>query len=1115
MAATKRGRNRRIRWSCEPLEERIALASAISVASLLDDGTNTLREAIVQANRDPGSTISFDPSLIASGPQAIALASALPELTADTTITGPGQATLTVQGGGPTSDFTILQVAKGVTATISGLTFSGANTTGNGGAIANEGELSLVDCTLSGNNAVSGGGLFNSGGSVTLTNCTLSGNTAFDEGGGTASLSGSLTADGTTWNDNHAGNDSDIHSTGVGGGIASGGTLTLTHCTISQNSALTLASADYDGSGGGLGGGIDSTGTATITASTISGNAASESGGGIYGRGLTIEDSEIDGNHVNPEGRASYGGRGVYHEHAGGGVCIANSTLSGTAISDNDANKGGGVYSAWDFLVMTGCTITGNTAKTYDGGAIRTWQARLYLTDCTVSGNTAADDFGAGGGIFAQGSLSIRSSTISGNTAAYSAGGIYSNCDPMTLVNSTVYGNTAAYGGGLIVARSATATNCTIAANRATGDAGGGAEVDDSNLTLFNTLVAGNFTGTGSDPGDILGALDSAGTDNLIGDGDHATGLTDGQSGNRIGTTASPIDPRLGPLADNGGPTQTVALLAGSPAVDAGDNSRASALGYDQRGKGYPRILNRRVDIGAYESPFAAPADQLVFSLQPPADVTTGATFHVTVSAENDQGLVDPSFQGSVTLSLGNNPGHDTLGGTVTETAVKGVATFSSLDLTVVAAGYVLAAKANGSTLHPGTSALFQVVPLATSRFTLNFPATTTAGDSHDVTVTAFGISGNVAIGYRGTVHFTSSDTHATLPADYTFTAADAGKHIFSATLKTAGTWAIRASDAAHPSITGLESGIAVAPAPASRFGVAFPASTVAGVPHTFTVTVFDPYGNVAKGYIGTVHFTSDDTHAALPADYPFVGIDAGQHTFTATLETAGPRGLRARDTAHPTITGLESGIVVEPASAARFAVSYPPETVAGVSHDFVVTAYDPYGNVASGYLGTAHLTSSDTHASLPVDYTFTVADAGHHSFPVVLKTAGTWAIRARDTTNPSITGLASGLVVAPAAAARMVVAGYPTSAAAGASHTFVVTFYDAFGNVATGYRGTIHFISDDPMALLPADWTFTASDAGTWTLSATFKTRGTHGLRATDTQLSSLTGSETGIVVS
>src|SRR5205807_1831331 len=128
-----------------------------------------------------------------------------------------------------------------------------------------------------------------------------------------------------------------------------------------------------------------------------------------------------------------------------------------------------------------------------------------------------------------------------------------------------------------------------------------------------------------------------------------------------------------------------------------------------------------------------------------------------------------------------------------------------------------------------------------------------------------------------GTVHFTTTDGAAVLPADYSFVAGDNGAHSFSATLKTVGSQSITATDTATNSINGSQSGITVNAAAASKLVVSgFPASTTAGVSHSFTVTALDAFNNTATGYTGTVTFSSTDSQAALPANYTFVSGDAG-----------------------------------------------------------------------------------------------------------------------------------------------------------------------------------------------------------------------------------------------
>ncbi len=196
----------------------------------------------------------------------------------------------------------------------------------------------------------------------------------------------------------------------------------------------------------------------------------------------------------------------------------------------------------------------------------------------------------------------------------------------------------------------------------------------------------------------------------------------------------------------------------------------------------------------------------------------------------------------------------------------------------------------------------------------VSFPSPVQAGVAGNLTVTAVDGSGATVAGYRGTIHFTSSDTQATLPPDYTFTAADNGTHTFSANLKSAGSQSIIATDTATGTIAGAQS-VTVQPNVASILRVAgFPTSIQAGVAGNFTVTALDEFGNTATSYQGTIHFTSSDSQAVLPGNYTFTAADNGVHTFSATLKSAGSQSIVATDTATSTIAGSQT-VTVQPVS--------------------------------------------------------------------------------------------------------------------------------------------------------------------------------------------------------
>jgi hypothetical protein len=300
---------------------------------------------------------------------------------------------------------------------------------------------------------------------------------------------------------------------------------------------------------------------------------------------------------------------------------------------------------------------------------------------------------------------------------------------------------------------------------------------------------------------------------------------------------------------------------------------------------------------------------------------------------------------------------------------------------------------------------LMNEVPVTS--FAVSAPASVAAGSSFSITVTATTQNGATAPWYTGTVHFTSSDPTATLPTDYTFTAADAGSHTFTGVVLTrAGTMTIAATDTSTATLTGHAS-IVVHAGPATHLAVAGASTTVAGTPITVTVRALDAYGNVAPTYRGTIHFTTTDLLASIPPDYAFAAADHGKHTFAngVTLKTAGAQTVAATDTTTSTIVGSKT-VKVLPAAAQSFIVTgFPTDATAGQAYQFAVIARDAYGNIATGYRGQVGFTSSDGQAVLPANYTFTKADAGVHTFTAILDTPGDQSITATDLLFASLSG--------------------------------------------------------------------------------------------------------------
>src|SRR5262249_39556086 len=201
--------------------------------------------------------------------------------------------------------------------------------------------------------------------------------------------------------------------------------------------------------------------------------------------------------------------------------------------------------------------------------------------------------------------------------------------------------------------------------------------------------------------------------------------------------------------------------------------------------------------------------------------------------------------------------------------------------------------------LNGGQSGI-AVSPAAFAGFRLSVPNTTegtgpiqvTAGQSIALTVRAVDAFGNTVTGYTGKVHITSTDAHALLPADYTFTAADAGVHTFPVALTTStaknAVWTFSVVDTSNAASLATLTSFEVTNAAAAKFALSVPTNITPGTPFTLKVSVLDAYGNEVKNYFGTIHFANTVESVGLPADYTFTAADAGVHTFTVTSNTTG-----------------------------------------------------------------------------------------------------------------------------------------------------------------------------------------------------------------------------------
>ncbi len=292
------------------------------------------------------------------------------------------------------------------------------------------------------------------------------------------------------------------------------------------------------------------------------------------------------------EGSGYIGGAGVCNYD--GDVIVNRSTVTGNTVDADSIGMGPALFSKYGSVIVTDSVVTGNSGNSAFlefGGALYAGEA-ISVTRSTISGNQASGDtWGGGGGAYSYtGSLTVVDSTISGNSVSHNGGGAF--VVGLTATNSTFSGNEAGgfSGAAAVMGGNAQLSNSTITGNTA-ADGGGVLMAEPASVTLNSVLAYGN-TSTAPDyygadlDGSTVPAI--AGSHNLVGDSLLAL------PGDTIAT-----NPLLGPLANNGGPTQTHALLAGSPAIDMGNN--VAALANDQRGTGFARVVAAAADIGAFE----------------------------------------------------------------------------------------------------------------------------------------------------------------------------------------------------------------------------------------------------------------------------------------------------------------------------------------------------------------------------------------------------------------------------------------------------------------------------------------------------------------------------------
>jgi len=452
---------------------------------------------------------------------------------------------------------------------------------------------------------------------VNLTSSPVLSNHALGGGGGKGGSGG--TGDDEDGGDGGAGGTGGIAQGGgifLGHNLDVGGNLTLTSLPLSSNEAIggdggrganggLGESAGHGGAGGaggaGQGGGLFADGSSvTIATSTISSNKAQGGSGDNGGRAgkATDEDGAAGGD--GGTGGAGQGG-GLFATSAI--ITVTQSTIDNNEATGAEGGKGGrGGKSSDD----GGDAGNGGTGGAGQGAGLYSLGSSATLNNSTVSTNTARGGKGGDGGMGGEGG--DDDSDVSGNGGdggnggAVQGGGIYLSGESLTLRSDTITKNKVRPSTGGKPGQAGPGFGVGFSGSPGSGQpgVGGGIFNLDALVNSFNTLIAEN---TADSAPDFAGLFNIA-LFNLLGNNDgsnlaFAFPVPD-SDGNIVGSNASPIDPKLGSLANNGGPTKTHALLVNSPAINKGDNG-SSPGSTDQRGAGFDRIVGGTIDIGAFE----------------------------------------------------------------------------------------------------------------------------------------------------------------------------------------------------------------------------------------------------------------------------------------------------------------------------------------------------------------------------------------------------------------------------------------------------------------------------------------------------------------------------------
>lgn len=823
------------------------------------------------------------------------------------------------------------------------------------------------------------------------------------------------------------------------------GAVCYSDVTINSGATLTIA--------GGT--------TATLDSLTVGTNDGSTNGFVVF-QGDTLNDVGVTMTVTN--GVVVYSGSSMLGNGQG--------YLGGTAGSPTGAGPGGGGSNAATWAGGGGHGGVGGTVNGGNGGT--TYDSASAPVNLGSGGGRGSSGNGGAGGaalkITAGGTIQI-SGTVAANGASTGSGGA---------------------GGSVWLAAGTCSGAGTISANggngAVNGGAGGGGRVYQqctSGSSPTPTASAGSPVAQGGLPTTPAGngSVGQQGVATAL----TVTGLVSAAAGTAQSPTVTAVDGVGATVTTYTGTitfssTDAQAVFPGTYTFLVGDHGVhlfPSGVTLKTAGSQTVTVTDQSALHGA-QTVTITPGIAATLTLSGlPGSVAAGTASTVTLGAKDAYNNAATAYSGTVHFAtadaravlpanytfVGADNGSKTFSGGVT------LKTAGSQTVAVTDQANSLAATQT-ATVTPGSAAALALTGL---------PASAVAGASASATLTVQDNYGNSVTSYAGQIHFSATDSQASLPGDYTFLVADGGVKTFSGiVLKTAGSQTVTVADSlgalkSTSQITAISAGVA------NRLTLGFAATLsaatiVAGTPLSPVVAISDAYGNTVAGYTGTLSFTSTDPQATLPANTGLTAADNGSKTFTGgvILRTAGAQTLSVLGSVAPgslstifgpsqnrfiskalaadasPITGASATLVISPAAASSLLLqSSARSTIAGAGFGLTVTAQDAYGNTANRYAGTVSFSSTDATASLPLTTTFVAADGGNKKFNgVVLRQAGDQKITVRDATSVTLQGQTS-VPVRPAELASYALSG-PVGQVVNVGWVEAVSGVDAFGNVVT-----------------------------------------------------------------